>query len=151
MSPCCSKRSSNGRIWAMLRIILTTYLAFMTSAGPAVCCCLAMRRASVPCQAERCSAEKGCCGKVPGDGKLPKRTTPCPCPNTNGGCCLQAPTIVAKLDVRGDLLDLLTDLPAFNHLADISPPCLAACTALAVSEPFWPASDLLHVQHRLRC
>jgi hypothetical protein len=136
----------------MLRIILTAYLAFATSAGPAVCCCLAVRRASTPCQGEHCAAEKGCCSQSPGGcTKLPRRTTPCPCPNTTGGCCLQAPTIVAKNDVRGDLVLLLTDLPAFDQIAIVPPPYLAACTALAVSEPFWRTTDLLHVHHRLRC
>ena len=81
----------------MLRLILTTYLAFMTSAGPAVCCGLALSCASARCQGERCAAEKGCCRQTPGGcTKLPRRTTPCQCPNTTGGCCLQAPTIVAK-------------------------------------------------------
>ena len=47
-SPCCSKPSSNGRMPAMLRLILTTYLAFMTSAGPAVCCCLAVPGKRLP-------------------------------------------------------------------------------------------------------
>jgi hypothetical protein len=135
----------------MLRLILTTYLAFMTSAGPAVCCCLALRRTSTPCQGEKC-ADKGCCSQAPGGcTKLPRRSTPCPCPNTTGGCCLQTPTIVAKNDIRGDLNLLLTDLPALNQVADVTPPCLAATSALAVSEPFWPTSDLLHVHHRLRC
>jgi hypothetical protein len=136
----------------MLRLILTTYLAFMTSAGPAVCCCLAARRLSIPCQSEKCAAEKGCCSQAPGGcAKLPRRTTPCPCPNTTGGCCLQTPTIVAKNDVRGDLILLLSGLPALHQVADVAPPSLAACSAVAVSEPFWPASDLLHVHHRLRC
>jgi hypothetical protein len=136
----------------MLRFILIAYLAFATSAGPAVCCCLAVRRASTPCQSSECTAEKGCRSQSPGGcTKLPRRTTPCPCPNTNGSCCLQAPSIVAKCDARTDLALLLTDLPALDHLAIVPSPWLAACTALAVSEPFWPASDLLHVHHRLRC
>jgi hypothetical protein len=135
-----------------MRLILTVYLAFITSAGPAVCCCLAVRRASTPCHSDKCAAEKGCCSQAPGGcTKLPRRTTPCPCPNTIGGCCLQAPTIVAKNDVRGDLTLLLSGLLALDQLADTTPPCLAASSALSVSEPFWPTSDLLHVHHRLRC
>ncbi|HTK73681.1 MAG TPA: hypothetical protein VL371_00390 [Gemmataceae bacterium] len=136
----------------MLRLILTTYLAFMTSAGPAVCCCLAMRPPSTSCPGQKCAAKKGCCNQAPaGCTKLPRRTTPCPCPTTTGGCCLQTPTIVAKNDVRGDVVQLLTDLPAFNQVADVTLPYLAASSELAVSEPFWPTSDLLHVHHRLRC
>jgi hypothetical protein len=155
---------------AMLRVVLTAYLVLFTAAGPSLCCCTTLRGLA-PCAsgsadftgaepaggcccageaaASCCAADVDCC-TAPAPPS-PKRS--CPCKQTPAGCCLET---LPYAPVDGDSLvrrvvHLAYDLPVAGLAVVPAPADPAPCEAAAADGPFWSVTDLLHVQHRLRC
>jgi hypothetical protein len=147
----------------MLRGALTAYLVFFTAAGPCLACCAASRlltaAAPAPARAEEAAAPC-CCG---GDDtaspacEAPRSPQPpappsCPCDDhpARQGSVAVASAATAELSLLRWSLELTSVTAAF---ADPIAPTAPAVPpgAAAPADPFLSASDLLHVQHRLRC
>src|SRR5947208_16415611 len=116
-----------------MRAILIPYLAFVTAAGPALCCCLAPPpiKSLAGCT-EDCgtAAAKNCRG--PSDGccpKSPAKAPTCPCKDQPNGCCLLTPSIIVTDDSAGRLI---VPPAGFDVLTISTPAIQSSCAALAV-------------------
>lgn len=149
----------------MLRRAITSYLALLMVAAPCLCCCTAGRliahKQSDDVQAQPKSS--CCCGQDSDStsiqGAAPIKSLPvnperCPC--RDHADQLRQSVASPNLDRELALLDASAHSVAFESAISNS---LILCVetadepmqAVASEDPFWSASELLHIQHRLRC
>ena len=140
----------------MLRIVLSGYLAFVTAAGPCLCCCAIAQATAAPA-AERptpCSfcEKKALCGH---DSKSSKPSPFCPnCPcKQESSCCGLLPPVANKIPLT--FAEWLTLLATAYDSASLEP--VAASFERLVENgvrqhrPFLDTCDLLDAHHKLRC
>ncbi|MFO0810155.1 MAG: hypothetical protein U0746_16160 [Gemmataceae bacterium] len=133
----------------MMRRGLSLVLAFVVAAAPSIClvCCAAIKRAaaaeSTPAKPPACE----CCQKPTPAERPTVPTDHCPCRDKAEPCG----RFVATMPTA-HVFDAWLSVPvvAFD-LAPAFPPSASSGGAPLRDLPFLTVSDLLHVQHRLRC
>lgn len=149
----------------MLRRALTSYLALLMAAAPCLCCCTAGRLMATqkPDDVQPQSKSSCCCShdsdSTSNLGTAPVKSLPvsperCPC-RDHAEQHRQSITS-PNLDRELALLDAAANALAFESgILGSLKVCVAAADepmlAVASDDPFWSASELLHIQHRLRC
>ena len=151
----------------MVRVVFTTYLMFMTLAGPWLCCCKTVPTAAPcscadsSCAQRQTSTHSGCCGEhkhgesdrhAPSEAPGIPRTPPCPCQDD--------PTRTAVVSPTSDMSEQLQRGTLSQELTGFACPLFAERTqavdvASALGDrqplPFVSGQDLLHLLHILRC
>lgn len=127
---------------------LSLLLALAIAAGPSLCCsfcCFASDRATTARPTKR---ECSCC-RPTRPAEFPREPAErCPCRDHAITCCS-----IDATPIKADNFDpwFASAFVAADHFAHVPPPPRAAGGSPLRELPFLSVSDLLHVQHRLRC
>jgi hypothetical protein len=141
---------------SMRRFVLSGYLAFVTAVGPCLCCC-AIARAAAPVVDESPSPCRCCNDQSPCERESkPARHSPfrpdCPC-RQESSCCGLLPPPANKVSLT--FAEWLTLLAAAYDSASFEPVAASFERPVEIGvrqhRPFLDTSDLLDVQHKLRC
>lgn len=142
----------------MYRVMLSGYLAFVTAAGPCLCCCALAQAAARTAahDAAKSACHRKCCHSgAPCEHGRKSSTPTCPnCPKgSQSTCCGLLPPVANKVSMA--FAEWLTLLAAAYDSASLEPAAasfeLVVADGVRVHRPFLETGDLLDAHHKLRC